>query len=110
MNLEIHRSVNKQWTVLTLLGELDMGGAPTLRQSVVNEVISGNRHIVLDFSGVYFIDSSGLGAIIGALRRVRSHEGELLIICLEPDLRKVFELCELDQIFKMDLDYEAIKN
>ena len=77
-----------------------------LRQSVVQEVSKGNNFLGLALSGLTFIDSAGLGAIIGGLRRVRSHEGDLLLVGLNDELQKVFELCELDQIFNMKLRRE----
>ena len=106
MNLEIHRSETGKNVFLDLIGDLDMAGAPVLRQSVVQEVSKGNNFLVLDLSGLTFIDSAGLGAIIGGLRRVRSHEGDLLLVGLNDELQKVFELCELDQIFIMKLRRE----
>ena len=106
MNLEIHRSETGKNVFLDLIGDLDMAGAPVLRQSVVQEVSKGNNFLVLDLSGLTFIDSAGLGAIIGGLRRVRSHEGDLLLVGLNDELPKVFELCELDQIFNMKLQRE----
>ena len=106
MNLEIHRSETGKNVFLDLIGDLDMAGAPVLRQSVVQEVSKGNNFLVLDLSGLPFIDSAGLGAIIGGLRRVRSHEGDLLLVGLNDELQKVFELCELDQIFNMKLRRE----
>ena len=106
MTLAIHRSAPGNQGFLDLIGDLDMAGAPVLRQSVVQEVSKGNNFLVLDLSGLTFIDSAGLGAIIGGLRRVRSHEGDLLLVGLNDELQKVFELCELDQIFNMKLRRE----
>ena len=102
MNLEIHRSEKGKNMFLDLIGELDMAGAPVLRQSIVQEVAKGNIFIVIDFSGVHFIDSSGLGSIIGGLRRVRSNQGDLFLTGIDDELQKVFRLCELDKIFCMD--------
>ena len=107
MNLEIHRSEKGKNVFLDLIGELDMAGAPVLRQSIVQEVAKGNIFIVIDFSGVHFIDSSGLGSIIGGLRRVRSNQGDLFLIGLDVELKKIFRLCELDKIFNIDSTYET---
>ena len=90
MNLEIHRSEKGKNVFLDLIGELDMAGAPVLRQSIVQEVAKGNIFIVIDFSGVHFIDSSGLGSIIGVLRRVRSNHGDLFIIGVDVEYKKIF--------------------
>ncbi len=55
MNLEIHRSETGKNVFLDLIGDLDMAGAPVLRQSVVQEVSKGNNFLVLDLSGLTFI-------------------------------------------------------
>ena len=107
MKLEIHRSVEGKNVSLGLIGDLDMAGAPILRQAIVQEVSQGNIFIVLDFSVVHFIDSSGLGSIIGGLRRVRSNQGDLFLIGLDVELKKIFRLCELDKIFNIDSTYET---
>ena len=93
--------------VLTVLGDLDMAGAPGLRQAVVTEVADGARLVVLDLTAVDFVDSAGLGVVVGALRRLRAHDGELLVVCPEPRIRRVFELCDLDRVFTLHRDVEA---
>ena len=55
MNLEIHRSTKEENVFLDLIGDLDMAGAPILRQAIAQEVSQGNIFIVLNFSAVHFI-------------------------------------------------------
>lgn len=107
LHFEIHCSTRDYWTVLTPLGDLDMAGAPNLRQAVIREVGEGRNALVIDLSAVTFIDSSGLGAIVGALRRIRSHDGDLVLVCPSPELRRAFELCDLDRVFEIHADIEA---
>jgi anti-sigma B factor antagonist len=104
---DFRRSVRNQWVVLALTGELDLGSAPRLHQTVVGEVASGHHHLVIDLSGVDFMDSTGLGSIIGALRRVRSHGGDLLLVCTEQRVLRVFEMCDLDRIFVFHVDVDS---
>ena len=101
MHLEFDRIPRDPWTVLVLRGDLDMAGAPGLRREVAQLVAAGATRLVLDLSAVDFIDSTGLGAVIGALRRVRSHDGDLVLVCPEPRLQRVFELCDLDRVFEL---------
>lgn len=93
--------------VLIVLGDLDMAGAPGLRQAVVAEVTAGSRLVVLDLTAVDFVDSVGLGVVVGALRRLRAHDGDLMVVCPEPRIRQVFELCDLDRVFDLHVDVEA---
>ena len=84
-----------------------MAGAPRLRQEVAQLVAAGDARLVLDLAAVDFIDSTGLGAVIGALRRVRSHDGELVLVCPEPRLQRVFEMCDLDRVFELHGSVDA---
>jgi|TARA_Y100000310_G_scaffold239910_2_gene243687 anti-sigma B factor antagonist len=104
---EIRRSVRNQWVVLAMTGELDLGTSPMLRQAVVAEVADGHNHLVIDMSRVDFIDSAGLGSIIGALRRVRSHDGHLLLVCSQQQVRRAFEMCDLDRVFTFHVDVDS---
>jgi len=100
-------SVDPGSVVLTVLGDLDMAGAPTLRQAVVAEVTGGTRLVVLDLTAVDFLDSAGLGVVVGGLRRLRAHGGDLVLVCPEPRIRQVFESCDLDRVFDLHPDVEA---
>ena len=101
MRLDVHRSPRDGCVVLVLIGELALAGAPRLRQAVVAEAAAGERHVILDLTAVDFIDSTGLGVVVGALRRLRTHDGELSVVCPEPRLRRVFEMCDLDRVFTL---------
>jgi len=94
--------------VLTVLGDLDMAGAPALRQAVVAEVTGGTRLLVLDLTAVDFLDSAGLGAVVGGLRRLRAHDGDLMVVCPEPRIRRVFESCDLDRVFVLYPDVGSV--
>ena len=104
---EIRRSVRNQWVVLAMTGELDLGTSPMLRQAVVAAVADGHNNLVIDLSGVDFIDSAGPGSVIGALRRVRSHDGHLLLVCSDQRVLRVFEMCDLDRVFTFHVDVDS---
>ena len=101
MQLDVHRYARDTCVVLAVLGDLDLAGAPRLRQSVVSETATGIRHLVLDLTAVDFIDSTGLGVVVGALRRLRAHDAELSVVCPEQRIRRVFEMCDLDRVFTL---------
>ncbi|WP_258534445.1 STAS domain-containing protein [Streptomyces sp. PT12] len=69
-----------EWTVLRVVGELDIATSPTVRQHVHDAVAEGRRHLVLDLSEVLFCDSSGVGVLVAARRLMRSCAGELRLI------------------------------
>ena len=100
---QLRVSVRQQTTRTTLAldGELDLATAPTLRQHVVTQVAAGCRSMVLDLSGVTFLDSTGLGQIVATLKRLRSHDGELVIVVSDRRIRRVLELCDLDRILDL---------
>ena len=75
-----------------------MVGAPGLRQAVVKEVADGCRGLILDLSDLDFVDSFGIGAVVGALKRLRQRGGELAMVCPSRRIRRVFEICDLDRI------------
>ncbi len=89
------------WTVVSVTGELELATAPRLRQAVVSLVGDGRVDIVLDLGGVDFIDSIGLGVIVSTLKRVRSHDGRLVVSGAVPRVRALFELTRLDEIIEL---------
>ena len=101
MQAVIHRHQHPPWTVLTVTGELDVVGAPELRQVIVTAVSDGEVRLVLDLTGVDFVDSFGIGVVVGALKRVRQRDGDLALVCPEPRIRRVFELCDLDRVLPL---------
>ncbi|WP_181805575.1 STAS domain-containing protein [Streptomyces shenzhenensis] len=69
-----------EWAVLGVSGELDLVTSPVLRQRVHDVVADGYHSVVLDLSGVFFCDSSGVGVLIAARRLIRSCRGRLRLI------------------------------
>ena len=90
-----------QWTVIRVSGDLDVAGAPELRQGVLTAVADGARWITLDLSDLDFIDSFGIGAVVAALKRTRQRGGDLRLVCPVRRVRRVFEICGLDRIMTL---------
>jgi anti-sigma B factor antagonist len=88
--------------VVTLRGELDAHDASRLRElfsAAVTELEAASRPcLVVDLTGVAFLDSTALGTIIGAVRRVREAGGELRIVLPETAARRIFEITGLDEV------------
>jgi anti-sigma B factor antagonist len=87
------------WVVLSVSGEVDVATAPRLRERLVDLVTEGNHRIVVDLENVDFLDSTGLGVLVGALKRVRTHDGDLGLVCTQPRILKVFEITGLTKVF-----------
>src|SRR5688500_5982848 len=97
--MEVRR--HRGWTVVDVTGDLDMASAPALRQLILQLVSNGARLVAVDLTAADFVDSTGLGMLVAALKRVRTHDGELVVICPEPRLRRIFELTELVSVFAL---------
>jgi anti-sigma B factor antagonist len=89
------------WTVIAVAGEVDVVAAPQLRSEIVRVVSEGSTDLVLDLSGVVFIDSFGLGVLVGAVKRVHSHDGRLRVVIGEARVMAVLELTGLDRILEL---------
>jgi anti-sigma B factor antagonist len=77
-----------------------MVAAPKLREVVAEAVAAGNTRIVVNLSGTDFMDSSGLGALIGCLKLARQAGGDLRIACVEPQVQMVLELTSMNRVLK----------
>ena len=84
-----------------------MATAPSLRQQVVTMIAQGARKIVLDLGEVEFIDSTGLGVLVGSVKRVRTVEGELRVACDRQNILELFELTRLTNVFELFSDVAA---
>jgi anti-sigma B factor antagonist len=86
-------------TVVDISGEIDVYTAPTLREHLSELVADGKYHLVLDLEQVAFLDSTGLGVLVGGLKRVRAHEGSLQLVCTQERILKVFRITGLTKVF-----------
>lgn len=93
-------------TVVAVRGELDVAGAPDLRTTLA-DVIGDGRHVVVDLEALDFLDSSGLGVLIGGLRRARTGGGDLELVCTSRTLLRPFEITGLDKVFTIHADRET---
>lgn len=85
--------------VIAVAGEIDLYTAPDLKQLVTQVIEAGARGVVIDLSGTTFLDSTGLGVLIGALKRLRARDGALAIVNVDDSIARTFEITGLDQIF-----------
>lgn len=84
---------------VTVAGEVDVATAPNVRDALIGAIDAGATSLRIDVSNVAFIDSAGLGALIGVLKRVREADGTIELVGLQPAPRKVVEITGLDELF-----------
>jgi len=85
--------------VIAARGEIDLFTAPELKQALTDTIEGGQHRLVIDLSEVTFLDSTALGVLIGAVKRLRSRGGALAIVNTDASIAKTFEITGLDQVF-----------
>lgn len=94
-----YEHVSEHVTVVTLAGELDVYTAPALRQLLVDMMNHERWFLVLDLSAVTNIGSTGLGVVVGGLKRVRAHDGMMALVVPHEALANIFKRTGLSQVF-----------
>jgi anti-sigma B factor antagonist len=101
MDLEIASAHKGDACLVTLSGEVDVYTAPALRERLVEDIEGGCPMVVIDMSGVDFIDSSGLGVLVSALKRVSEAGITMRIVCDSEPVLKIFRITGLDKVFDL---------
>ena len=100
MSLEVRSAQAENGvTVLAPIGRLDVAGAPALREAFSEIAQNGPPRVVIDMEGVSFVDSTGLGSVIAALRQFKTTQGQLRLAAPNQQVRVVLELTTLDRVF-----------
>jgi anti-sigma B factor antagonist len=86
-------------TIIAVGGEIDVYTAPKLRDKITELVADGVYDIIVDMEAVEFLDSTGLGVLVGGLKKVRAHDGSLELICTQDRLLKIFRITGLAKVF-----------
>ncbi len=87
--------------IIRLDGRIVSDNAPGVKKQIQNCLEEGNKSLVLDMSNVPFIDSSGLGTLVGSMRVVAAKGGDLIIAGMIPEVRALFQLTRLDKVFEI---------
>ena len=101
MEFEVSTERQKGTCIVVVSGEVDVYTSPRLKSALVEAAGDGCEVVVVDMDGVSFIDSSGLGVLVGALRRVREAGGDLRVVCGRDNVVKIFRITGLDRVFSM---------
>lgn len=99
MDLSLETRQENDHTVLEVGGEIDVYTAPKLRERITELVDQGNLDIIIDLEKVEFMDSTGLGVLVGGLKKIRTKGGSLSLVCTQERLLKIFRITGLGKVF-----------
>ena len=94
MQLDVSQSC-----VVTITGEADLYAAAGVEQELTRLIHDGYTRIVVDLTGATFIDSTMLRVLLNVSKRLKISAGELLVVCGEPSVRRIFQVTLLDRVF-----------
>jgi anti-sigma B factor antagonist len=94
----IQSEPDEHTAVVALEGEIDLGRAPSLKWALVDSVDAGRKQLVVDLTNVTFMDSTALGVLV-AVKRSLDSDARLAVVCVHPNVLKIFELSGMDGTF-----------
>jgi anti-sigma B factor antagonist len=95
------RRVGGDTHVVAVTGEIDLFTAPEFKQRVSAPIDAGRSNVIVDLTATTFIDSSSLGVLIGAHRRLKLRGGSLVVVCDNDAIVKTFRITGLDGVFTL---------
>ncbi len=108
MDLSVEEKGSVQ--LIVMKGSLDANTSKDARETFNALLNQGNQEFVVDLSEVEFIDSSGLGALVGFFKKVRIGEGDVKLAGMRDSIHKIFELTRLDKVFPIFNSVESAMN
>jgi anti-sigma B factor antagonist len=105
--MEISERTEQNIPIAAISGDIDLESSPKLREFLKPKSTQKTPKLVLDFSGVNYIDSSGLATLIEYFQAVQSYGGKMALASLSPRVKNVFEIVRLEQIFSLHPDVPA---
>lgn len=100
-DLEVSAERDGAFCIVSVAGDLDLYTSPVLKDRLVELVEDGRPDVVIDLSGVGFVDSSGLGVLVGILRRAKERDGSVRLAGVREAVAKTFRITGLDKVFPM---------
>ena len=100
MNFDVKTDkVDDSTYVISLAGEVDLYTAPEFKSQLLEVIGNGAKDVIVDFSDTTFIDSTTLGVLVGGIKRLRTQDGQLSLVCSDRNITKIFEITGLDRVF-----------
>ena len=94
-------TVGSDCALIRVGGEIDVYTASQLRETVLDLIANGVSHVIADLRALEFLDSTGLGAIVGGHKRLRDIEGSLILAASPDRIVRLFRITGLDQAFSL---------
>lgn len=103
MSLNINMEIRNDVLCIRLSGELDHHAADELRQRATSALEEQSvRHIVLNLEHLTFMDSSGLGVILGRYKHIKQLHGEMIVCAVSPPIKRLFDMSGLFKIVRLE--------
>ncbi|SFE78857.1 STAS domain-containing protein [Alteribacillus iranensis] len=102
MDLDIRKENKKDFSILYVGGEIDAYTAPQLKEELLPMTENEGDKILVDLKGVDYIDSTGLGIFIGALKSAKSHNSTIELTGLNSRVKRLFSITGLDEVINID--------
>ena len=100
--LEVTRErIGADEQVVAVAGQIDLYTAPELKVALSEAILEGAQRVTVDLSGTTFMDSTGLGVLVGAKKRLRALDGSIAIVCPDTSIRRLFEISGLVHLFEI---------
>jgi anti-sigma B factor antagonist len=106
--MRVRSEERRGWTVVTVRGVVDVASAPELRQVLQEAQYAGSTRVLVDLDEVELLDSFGIGVLVGAHKRARTHDGELAILVTRERLRQLFVVTGLDATLHLVADPDEV--
>jgi stage II sporulation protein AA (anti-sigma F factor antagonist) len=103
VSLNINLEVKNDVLCIRLSGELDHHSAEALRKQATEAIETYNiRHIILNLEDLSFMDSSGLGVILGRYKQIKQLNGEMVVCAISPAVQRLFDMSGLFKIIRLE--------
>ncbi|GAA2630480.1 STAS domain-containing protein [Actinomadura fulvescens] len=99
MEFAVEHRAERDLTVVKISGEIDVFTSPRLREMLLDIIETGGLHLVVDLGDVTFLDSTGLGVLVGIYHRLRARDGSMSFMGVNDRVRRVFHVTQLTKIF-----------
>src|SRR5512136_1328260 len=100
-NLEISEKSVENVKIVSIVGRLDAYAANDAERKLDSLITAGHVCLVVEFSRLDYISSSGLRVLLAAIKRVKKEQGDIRLACLQPSVKEVFDMAGFTQLFRV---------